>query len=134
MSVYAAEFGTGQVFLSMLWFFLFVTWFWLLITVCSDLFRSGDLSGWAKAGWAIFVVFLPYIGVFSYLALRGHKIGEHALEDSARQDEAFRAAVRSAGGGAPTEVDQLTQLASLKAQGVIDDDEFERMKARVALA
>ena len=132
--MYAAEFGTGQVFLSMLWFFLFITWFWLLITVCSDLFRSRDLSGWAKAGWAIFVILLPYIGVFAYLALRGHKIGEHALEDSARQDEAFRTAVRQANSTAPTEVDQLTQLASLRQQGVIDDDEFERMKARVSPA
>jgi hypothetical protein len=132
--MFAAEFGTGQVFLSMLWFFLFITWFWLLITVCSDLFRSRDLSGWAKAAWAVFVVFLPYIGVFSYLALRGHKIGEHALQDAQAQDEAFRSAVRSAAGGAPTEADQLTQLSSLKQQGVIDDAEFQRMKARVATA
>src|ERR671916_764206 len=65
--VFAAEFGTGQVFLSMLWFFLFVTWFWLLITVCSDLFRSQDLSGWGKAAWAVFVIFMPYLGVFAYL-------------------------------------------------------------------
>jgi hypothetical protein len=130
--VFAAEFGTGQVFLSILWFFLFITWFWLLITVCSDLFRSRDLSGGAKAAWAVFVIFLPYIGVFAYLALRGHKIGEHALEDSQRQDEAFRAAVRSA--AAPTSTDQLEQLAALRQHGVIDDDEFQRMKARVAIA
>jgi hypothetical protein len=128
----AAEFGTGQVFVSMLWFFLFVVWFWLLITVCSDLFRSRDLSGWAKAAWVVFVVFLPYLGVFAYLAFRGNKIGEHALEDAQRQDAAFRAAVRDA--AAPTAVDQLTQLASLKEQGVIDEAEFQRMKARVATA
>ena len=127
-----ADFGTGQVFLSMLWFFLFITWFWLLITVCSDLFRSRDLSGWAKAGWAVFVIFLPYLGVFAYLALRGHKMGEHALEDSQRQEEAFRTAVRSA--AAPSEADQLTQLASLKERGVIDEADFQRMKARVATA
>ena len=130
--MFAAEFGTGQVFLSMLWFFLFVTWFWLLITVCSDLFRSRDLSGWAKAGWAAFVIFLPYIGVLSYLGLRGRQMGVHALEDSQRQDAAFRAAVRDA--AAPSETDQLGQLATLRQQGVIDDDEFQRMKARVAVS
>jgi Short C-terminal domain/Phospholipase_D-nuclease N-terminal len=130
--VLAAEFGTGQVFLSIMWFFLFITWFWLLITVCSDLFRSQDLSGWAKAAWAVFVVFLPYLGVFAYLAVRGHKMGQHALEDSQRQEEAFRAAVRSA--ATPTAGDQLEQLAALRQQGVIDDDEFQRMKARVAVA
>jgi hypothetical protein len=128
--VYAAEFGTGQVFVSMLWFFLFITWFWLLITVCSDLFRSRDLSGWAKVAWATFVIFLPYLGVLTYLGLRGNKIAEHGLEASQRQEEAFRSAVRSA--SAPSEVDQLTQLASLKEQGVIDEAEFQRMKARVA--
>ena len=76
----AAEFGTGQVFLSMLWFFLFFIWIWILITVFADLFRSHDLSGWAKAAWVIFVIILPYLGVFVYLIARGHKMHEHAAE------------------------------------------------------
>ena len=65
-----ATFGTGQVFWSMLWFFLFFIWIWLLIVVFSDIFRSHDLSGWAKALWTIFVIFLPYLGVFVYLIAR----------------------------------------------------------------
>ena len=65
-----ATFGTGQVFWSMLWFFLFFIWIWLLIVVFSDIFRSQDLSGWAKALWTIFVIFLPYLGVFVYLIAR----------------------------------------------------------------
>ena len=73
-----AEFGTGQVFWSMLWFFLCFIWIWLLIVVFGDIFRSRDLSGWAKALWTIFVIFLPYLGVFVYLIARGHKMGEHA--------------------------------------------------------
>src|SRR5262249_12466353 len=60
----ASEFGTGQVFWSMLWFFLFFIWIWILIMVFADLFRSHDLSGWAKAAWVIFVIILPYLGVF----------------------------------------------------------------------
>ena len=59
----ASDFGTGQVFLSMLWFFLFFIWIWLLIVVFSDLFRSHDLSGWAKAFWVIGIIILPYLGV-----------------------------------------------------------------------
>src|SRR6188472_4397586 len=78
--VLAAEWGTGEVFLSMIWFFLFFIWIWLLIVVFSDIFRSHDLSGWAKALWVLFVVFLPYLGVFVYLIARGRKMSEHAVE------------------------------------------------------
>ena len=75
---WASEFGSGQVFWSMLWFFLFFIWIWILITVFADIFRSHDLSGWAKALWVIFVIFVPYLGVFVYLIARGHKMSEHA--------------------------------------------------------
>ena len=73
-----ADFGTGQVFLSMLYFFLFIIWIWLLIVVFSDIFRSDDLGGFAKALWVIFVIVVPYFGVFVYLIARGHKMSEHA--------------------------------------------------------
>jgi hypothetical protein len=91
----AAEWGTGQVFLSMLYFFLFFIWIWLLIVVFADIFRSHDLSGVAKAAWTIFVIVVPYLGVFVYLIARGHKMSEHAAEDAQRQDEAFRRYVQS---------------------------------------
>ena len=86
MSVLASDFGTGQVFLSMLWFFLFFIWIWLLIMVFSDIFRSHDLSGGLKAIWTIFVVFMPYLGVFVYLLARGGKMHEHAVEAAQAQD------------------------------------------------
>ena len=75
----SAEFGTGQVFWSMLWFFLWFIWIWMLIVVFSDIFRSPDLSGWGKALWTIFVIVLPYLGVFVYLIARGRKMQEHAV-------------------------------------------------------
>ena len=75
----AADFGTGQVFWSFLWFFMFFIWIWLLIIVFSDVFRSHDLSGWAKALWVIFIIVVPYLGVFVYLIARGHKMQEHAV-------------------------------------------------------
>src|ERR687892_568669 len=87
----AAEFGTGQVFLSMLWFFLFFIWIWLLIVVFADIFRSRDLGGWAKAVWVIFVILLPYLGVFVYLIARGHKMAERAAEAAKQQEAAQRA-------------------------------------------
>jgi flagellar biosynthesis/type III secretory pathway M-ring protein FliF/YscJ len=129
----AAEFGTGQVFLSMLWFFLFFIWIWILITVFADLFRSHDLSGWAKAAWVIFVIILPYLGVFVYLIARGHKMHEHAAADQQAAQAAFNAQVRAAAGsgGDASAADQLSKLADLKANGTIDDAEFERLKAQV---
>ena len=57
-----ADFGTGQVFWSILWFTMFFIWIWLLIMVFSDIFRSPDLGGWSKAIWTIFVIFLPVPG------------------------------------------------------------------------
>lgn|SRR5579872_188728 len=129
----AEEFGVGQVLWSMIWFFLFFIWIWLLITVFADIFRSRDISGWSKALWTIFVVFLPYLGVFVYLIARGHKMGEHAMQQAQAQDQAFRAYVKDAAGtGSPA--DQLAQLAALRDQGVIDDAEFARMKAKVTAA
>lgn len=129
--MFAADFGTGEVFLSMLWFFLFVLWIWLVFTIFADIFRSPDLSGWGKAAWSIFVIVLPYLGVFVYLIARGQKMGEHAVDEARRRDEMFRGYVREAAATPPSDADQLSKLASLKAEGVIDDEEFERMKAKV---
>ena len=128
----ASDFGTGQVFWSMLWFFLFFIWIWLLIVVFSDIFRSHDLSGWAKALWVLFVVFLPYLGVFVYLIARGRKMSEHAVEAAQAQDAAARQYIQSAvGQNGTSTADELTKLADLKAKGVIDDAEFQRLKAKV---
>ena len=126
-----AEFGTGQVFWSMLWFFLFFIWIWIMITVFADIFSSHDLSGWAKAIWVIFIIFIPYIGVFVYLIARGHKMSEHAAEAAQAQDAAQRKYIQQAAGTAASPADELHRLADLKEKGVIDDDEFQKLKAKV---
>jgi Short C-terminal domain/Phospholipase_D-nuclease N-terminal len=126
-----AEFGTGQVFWSMLWFFLFVIWIWLLIVVFGDIFRSPDLSGWGKALWSIFIIFLPYLGVFVYLIARGHKMQEHAVQHAQRQDAAMRQYVQSVSStDARSTADELARLADLRNQGVISDAEFQQAKAK----
>ena len=123
-----ATWQVGEVFLSMLWFTLFFLWIWLVITVFADIFRSHDLSGWAKALWSIFVIFLPYLGVFIYLIARGHKIGEHQVEDVQRTDAAMQTYIRSV---AATPADDLTQLSDLHDRGIIDDAEYEAMRRRL---
>jgi len=128
-----AEFGTGQVFWSMMWFFLWVIWIWMLIVVFGDIFRSQDLSGWGKALWTIFVIFLPYLGVFVYLIARGRKMHEHALQAAQAQDAAMRQYVQEvagSGGGGGGSADELAKLAQLRDQGVLSDAEFQQAKAR----
>jgi len=127
----ASDFGTGQVFLSMLWFFLFFIWIWLLIVVFSDIFRSHDLSGWAKALWIIFVVIVPYLGVFVYLIARGGRMQEHAAADAKRQDTEFRQYVQSATASSSSNTaDELARLADLRDKGVISEAEFQQAKAK----
>ena len=124
-----AAFGTGQVFLSMMYFFLFFIWIWLLIIVFGDIFRSRDLGGLAKALWVIFVIVVPYLGVFVYLIARGHKMSEHAAEAAEAQDAAQRAYVQSVAGASST-AEELARLADLKTQGVLSDGEYEQAKAK----
>jgi type VI protein secretion system component VasK len=127
----AEEFGSGQVLWSLLWFVMFFIWIWILITVFADIFRSHDLSGWAKALWVIFVIFIPYLGVFVYLIARGHKMAQHAQEAAAAQDAAARQYIQQAAGTAKSPADELHRLADLKDRGVIDEAEFQKLKAKV---
>ncbi len=119
-------------FLTMLYFFLFIIWIWLLITVFVDIFRSHDMGGWAKALWVIFVVILPFLGVFVYLIARGDKMHERAAREAAQQQQAFDQYVRqTAGTSGDTTADQLAKLADLKSQGVLSEDEFQAQKAKI---
>jgi hypothetical protein len=129
--MFAAEWGVGQVVLSMLWFTLFFLWIWLVIVVFSDIFRSPDLSGWSKAIWSIFIIFLPYLGVFVYLIARGHKMQEHAIAAAKEQDQAMREYVQSVSGGSASTADELHKLSELKDKGVISAEEFEAQKAKL---
>jgi Short C-terminal domain len=126
-----ADYSVGDVFLSMLYFALFFIWIWLLIIVFADIFRSHDLGGFAKFLWVLFVIVFPYLGVFVYLIARGHKMSEHAAAAAREQDAAARAYIRDAAGSSASPADELNRLADLKARGVIDDAEFQRLKANV---
>jgi membrane protein implicated in regulation of membrane protease activity len=110
--------------------FLWVIWFWILITIFIDLFRSHDLSGWAKALWFIFILFLPLLGVLVYLIARGSKMHEHAQRDAQVQEQQFRQYVQEAAGSEST-ADQLSKLADLRDRGVITPAEFESQKAKI---
>jgi hypothetical protein len=117
-----------DLFWTMLFFFLFFLWIWILVTVFIDIFRSPDLHGWGKAGWFIFVLVLPLLGVLVYLIARGHKMAEHAAKQAADQEAAFKEYVQDVAGGT---ADQLTKLAELRDKGVITAEEFDQQKAKL---
>ena len=113
--------------------FLWVLWIWVLIYVFIDIFRSHDLSGWAKALWFLFVLFIPLIGVLVYLIARGDKMHERAAQQARQQDAEARAYIQQAAGSQNT-ADQLSKLADLRDRGVITAEEFDREKAKVLAA
>jgi ABC-type multidrug transport system fused ATPase/permease subunit len=124
-----ADFGSGQFFWSLIWFTLFFIWIWLLFIVFGDIFRCKDLSGVAKALWVIFVIIVPYLGVFIYVIARGGKMQEHAMQRAQAQDQAMRQYVQNvapAGGSA----DEIQKLADLRAAGTITEEEFQAAKAK----
>jgi hypothetical protein len=129
-----AEWQVGQVVWSMIWFTLLFMWIWVLVMVFADVFRSRDLSGWAKALWTLFIIFLPLLGVLAYMIVRGDKIGQHQLEKAQEADQAMRTYIRSVVETPAAEGtgDDLSALTELRQRGVIDDAEFQTMKGRVA--
>jgi ABC-type multidrug transport system fused ATPase/permease subunit len=118
-------------FWTILMVFLWVIWFWILITIFIDIFRSPDLSGWAKALWFIFILLIPLIGVLVYLIARGGKMHEHAQRDAQTQEKQFRQYVQEAAGSGESTADQLSKLADLRERGVITADEFASQKAKI---
>ncbi len=107
----AAEFGTGQVFWSILWFFLFFVWILMIFTIFGDIIRSDDMGGVAKAVWSIFIIFLPFLGIFAYLIIRGGKMGERQVKAAQAQEAAMQDYIRTTAG--TSAADELAKLADL---------------------
>ena len=121
-----------NLFWTMLEFFVWVIWIWLLIWVFIDIFRSRDLSGWAKALWFLFVLLIPLIGVLVYLIARGGSMHERAAQEARKEDEETRKYIQQAAATSPASTaDQLAKLADLRDRGVISEQEFQREKAKV---
>jgi hypothetical protein len=127
-SVVAASYPFMDVLWSMVIFFLFVIWIWILITVFADIFRRRDIGGGMKAVWIIFVIILPYLGVFIYLIAEGHKMAERNAEQMqsarAQQDEYIKSVAGSSA------ADQIAQAKSLLDSGAITQAEFDGLKAK----
>jgi hypothetical protein len=128
----ASSYPLLNLFWTMFEFFLWVAWIWILIMVFIDIFRSHDLSGWAKALWLIFVLVIPLIGVLVYLIARGGEMQDRAVRQAQQQDADARRYIQQAAADSPaSSADQLAKLADLRDRGVITAEEFEREKAKV---
>jgi hypothetical protein len=128
----ASSYPILDIFLTTLYFFIFIIWLWLLFMVFIDIFRSHDLKGWAKGLWVIGIIVMPYLGVLVYLIFRGGKMHERAAQQAAQQQKAFNQYVKQAAGtpGNST-ADQLAKLANVKSQGLLTDAEFDAEKAKI---
>ncbi len=124
----AAEFGTGQVLWSILWFFLFVMWISLVFSIFGDIMRS-EMSGWSKALWTFAILFLPFLGIFMYLIVNGGTMGERSVQAAQAQQDAMDGYIRDVASTSAS--DELTKLAGLHESGKLTDDEYSAAKAKV---
>ncbi|MFE9448471.1 SHOCT domain-containing protein [Streptomyces sp. NPDC006739] len=129
----AYDYPALSVFWSMMVFFLWIMWFLLLFRVVADIVRDDDLGGWGKAGWLVFVVVLPFLGVFVYLIARGRNMGRREAQQARAQQQAvddyIRRTARADTG--MSSADELTKLSEMRSHGDITDDEFRRAKELV---
>ena len=117
-----ADITFGHLLLTVLEVFIFAAWLMILFTIIGDLFRDQAMSGWGKAGWTLFLIFVPFLAAFIYLITRGDGMRERAVQ---AQEEL----VSAAGGGSAA--DELAKLADLHDSGKISDAEFEAAKAKI---
>ena len=125
----AADYPFLDVLWTMIIFFVWILWFWLLFTVFVDIFRRHDLSGWGKAGWLIFCIILPFLGVFVYLISQHEGMANRNLDTAKAQQAQFDQAVREAAGsgGATAEIAKAKELLD---SGAISQSEFDALKQK----
>lgn len=124
-----ADYSFGEALGTVLAVFIFVAWIMVLFTILSDLFRDHEMSGWGKAVWVVFLIFIPFLTALVYLIARGSGMRERALKEQAEQKKHFDQYIRETAG--TSQVDELANLAELHEKGKISDDEYERMKAKL---
>jgi Short C-terminal domain/Phospholipase_D-nuclease N-terminal len=131
--LFAADYPFLDVFWTMLIFFFWVIWIWILVTVLIDVFRRHDIGGWSKALWCIFMIVLPYLGVFVYLISQGKGMAERRADEIRSSQASFDSYVRDVATSESSPTDQIHKAKELLDSGAIDQAEFDSLK-RKALA
>lgn len=150
-----ATYTFGQALLTVLEFALLFLWIWMAVTVVVDVFRSHDLSGWAKAGWIVLIVLLPLLGVLIYIIARGDKMKAHEVSGERLQERAFiddvedlrdrgiitdeqvrraRSKSQPITGARPSPDDDVAELEILRDRGILSDEEFQGAKKKALAA
>lgn len=130
MPVLLADISFGELLLIALEVFFFVIWIWILITILSDLFRDHELSGWAKAAWVLFLVFIPFLTALIYLIARGEGMRDRTIKAQADAKKHFDEYVRDQAASA-SPADELHKLAELKDKGALSAEEYDKAKAKL---
>jgi hypothetical protein len=123
----AADYPFLDVFWTLIIFFSWLAWIWIVVTVFIDLFRRDDIGGWGKAGWVVFVIVLPFLGVLVYLIAQHDGMRERSIRQAQAQKQEFDQYVRDAAGGS---ADQIAKAKELLDAGTITQEEFDRIKAK----
>jgi hypothetical protein len=132
-----ADFTFGQALLTVLEVFLFAAWLMILFVIIGDLFRDHQMSGWGKAAWVIFLIFVPFLAALIYLIARGEGMRDRALAQQQEQQKQLDTYIRQTagsgggGGGGTSTVDELAKLSELHDRNKLSDEEFERAKAKL---
>jgi Short C-terminal domain/Phospholipase_D-nuclease N-terminal len=127
MLIAEADFPFLEVLWTMIIFFAWVIWIWIVITVLVDLFRRHDIGGWGKAGWVVFVIVLPFLGVLVYLIAQHEGMRERSTKQAQAQKQEFDQYVREAAGGSAAEIAKAKELLD---SGAITQAEFDAIKAK----
>jgi hypothetical protein len=128
-SVPLADINLGEALLLALEIFFFVVWIWILITILTDLFRDHEISGWGKAAWVLFLVFLPFITALIYLIVRGNGMRDRTIKAQAEAKQHMDSYIREQAHASPA--DELHKLNDLKEKGAISAEEFDKAKAKL---
>ncbi|HTU15506.1 MAG TPA: SHOCT domain-containing protein [Solirubrobacterales bacterium] len=124
-----AAYELGDALLTTLAIFFFVIWIWIVITILMDIFRDHEMSGWAKAVWVLFLIFIPFLTALVYLVVRGSGMRERAIKEQADAKKHFDEYVRETAAVSP--VDELHKLDQLKQSGGVTEEEYNKMKAKI---
>jgi len=124
-----ADISFGEVLLIVLQVFLLVIWFWILITILTDLFRDHEMSGWGKAAWVLFLIFIPFLTGLIYLIVRGSGMRDRTIQAQADAKKHFDEYVREQAHTSPA--DELHKLNELKEKGALSAEEFDKAKAKL---
>jgi hypothetical protein len=122
------DFPLLDLFFTMLWFYVLIAWLYFLFALVGDVFRSKDLSGFSKAMWMLFLVFVPVIAAIAYLVARGDQMHQRQLDDAAQREAELR---RRLGVTPPSAADEMTKLATLRDSGVLTEEEYQTQRGRV---